>query len=98
MTTYTPTPWELYPMQKDRIGGPDGNLVALTGTKRATMTDWANAAFIVKAVNNFEAMREALKGMLHIQDSVTQGQERELKAEWIPKTRALLASLERSAA
>ena len=56
------------------------------------------AAFIVKAVNNFEAMREALKGMLQIQDSVTQGQERELKAEWIPKARALLTSLERSEA
>ena len=36
-------------------------------------------------------LREVLKGMLAIEDSVTQGLEKELRAKWIPIARAALA-------
>ena len=35
----------------------------------------------------------ALQGMLSIGDSVTQGQERERREEWLPKARAALANI-----
>lgn len=35
-----------------------------------------------------------LRGMVAIHDSVTQGQERELRDEWLPKSRTLLKQLE----
>jgi hypothetical protein len=37
-------------------------------------------------------LAEALRGMLSIEDSVTQGQERERREEWLPKARAALAA------
>jgi hypothetical protein len=36
-------------------------------------------------------MIEALAGLVSIEDSVTQGQERDRREEWIPKARAVLA-------
>jgi hypothetical protein len=34
---------------------------------------------------------KALAGLVSIEDSVTQGQERERREEWIPKARAILS-------
>ena len=47
---------------------------------------------------NSDRLLAALKGMIDIEDSVTQGQERELREKWIPITRALVTEAEREAA
>lgn len=54
------------------------------------VTDHSHVALIAAAPE----LLEALRGMLAIEDSVTQGQERELRAEWLPKARAALAKAE----
>jgi hypothetical protein len=53
----------------------------------------ANARLIAAAPE----LLEALRGMLSIEESVTQGQERERRAEWLPKARAAIAKATRSA-
>ncbi len=73
MTEHTPTPWAYRPREHDDWGwlrGPSGELAAVA--KGAADSDWdahrradtdpygPNAAFIVKAVNNFDALVKAL--------------------------------------
>jgi len=42
-------------------------------------------------LEQIKALQEALAGMISIEESVTMGQERELRAEWLPKAKAALA-------
>ncbi len=41
-----------------------------------------------------EELAEALRGMVSIETSVTQGQEKDRRNEWMPKARALLSRME----
>ena len=43
---------------------------------------------VLDLVARLESAEAALQGMLSIDDSVTQGQERELREQWIPRARA----------
>lgn len=65
---HTPLPWHFYDFMGDGIGylrGPEDNEIAHHGdTCNSPEINKANAAFIVQAVNSFEAMREALKAMV----------------------------------
>jgi hypothetical protein len=82
MTDHTPTPWRVisgddyyiaadaYP--KEFIGhfkGDDtGDYVAYVGNRPKDFGE-ANAAFIVKAVNNHDALVKALEDLLEIEDA-----------------------------
>lgn len=50
--------------------------------------------FLAEAGNIHAELIKALAGMLSIEDSVTQGQERERRLEWVPKSRALLKAVQ----
>ena len=62
---HTPTPWRVDSKYRADIIGADGRDVAetaLSASYRRPLEDqYANAAFIVRACNAHEAMREALK-------------------------------------
>ncbi len=67
---HTPTPWMQYNSVENKwIGNRDtGEIVADKPNVSIRDADarWeANAALIVKAVNSYEAMLKALKGVLH---------------------------------
>ena len=68
---HTPTPWHTEPCQADHgesivICAYGGGVIARIPKDKEGVftkkTDADNAALIVKAVNSYEAMREALKG------------------------------------
>ncbi len=90
---FTPGPWVVRPCyDASRDGGyaeigsanlsGDGDYVALVYAERDT-------AVLAAAPELYEALR----GMLAIHDSVTQGQEKELRDKWIPAARAALAKV-----
>jgi hypothetical protein len=74
--THTPTPWELHHVSNGIELSRHGNAIATVhryGAGRVPEGEqcpWhdyeANAAFIVRAVNSYEAMREALKELEHM--------------------------------
>ena len=68
------------------------------GQMRPEGAQHISPAIAQHAANECERLREinaellaALRGMVAIHDSVTQGQERELKLDWVPKARAAIA-------
>lgn len=82
-----PTPWYVGEMNDNGIRVAP---VADPRNAVAYAFDEDTAAFIVRACNSHDTLVEALRGMLSIEESVTQGQERERRAEWLPKARAAL--------
>lgn len=67
MTEATPRPWKLGPLD-DRVYGPDGTDIALMWADNVPFkTDVANAALIVRCVNNYD---EALALLREAEDYV----------------------------
>lgn len=102
MSAHTKGPW--YWLEADNgedgyggdpltIAGPDNTDLAIVfsdedSTVATTREEAiANARLIAAAPE----LLEALAGMVSIYDSVTSGQERELREEWLPKARAVIA-------
>lgn len=68
MTPHTPTPWEAWPDGPEnrlgyRIAQPGPNVV-LARVDWKALNKEANAAFIIRAVNNHDALVEALRELL----------------------------------
>lgn len=87
--------------QRYKIGGKGPVVMMETATPGhyesiGVLASYEVAGHVVKAVNSFEAMREALEGLIAVEDSVTTKQERELRAEWLPRARAALKLAEES--
>lgn len=89
-TQHTPGPWERignlvrgpYAMgDKDKPG------IMIAECPQSDPDASANARLIATAPE----LLEALRGLLAVHDSVTQGQENELRQVWVPKARAALA-------
>lgn len=97
MNQHTAGPWVVYPET-------DGTEICAVRMERGLPIvqciarvvvgeNWiANGAVLAAAPE----VLEALRGLLAVEDSVTLGQERELRAEWVPKARAALAKASRS--
>ena len=92
-TIHTPGPWKA--VEHKSVTGDD-YIQILAGSwdiahNKYSARNWdeerANAALIAACPD----MLAALEGLLSIESSVTQGQERELREEWIPKARLALA-------
>ncbi len=70
MTEHTPTPWKFVPWHIEEgpsaVRAPDGHLVCSTASD-------ANAAFIVKAVNNHDAFVATLRDFIDILDGAMSG-------------------------
>ena len=60
-TEHTPTPWRVSPNSNSNLLGADNTFIAKLDFKMSY--DEANAALIVRAVNSFEAMKEALENL-----------------------------------
>src|SRR3990172_6515084 len=66
-TKHAPTMWVARGEHVSRIGS-DRTICMVTGDGTTTEEDIANAALIVRAVNSFEAMREALNHVIAMSD------------------------------
>lgn len=77
---FTPGPYE-----------HNGNALHTKNGKCVAVCDGPNRHVNARFLSAAPELYEALAGMLSIEDSVTRGQERERRDEWIPKARAALA-------
>ena len=64
----TPRPWRMGDMFHTVFGPPNGNPAPVMVAQRINNRD--NARLIVRAVNSYDAMREALQGFLDVGMSV----------------------------
>lgn len=85
MSTAAHTPWH-------NGAAPGSKYVFIPGNaKPINAGSIERAEHIVRCVNAHDDLVAALRGMVSIHDSVTMGQERERRVEWLPKARAALA-------
>ena len=89
-TKHTPGPW-MFDATLKGDGSFGGSYIVSNNAKKtwplAEVYREDNARLIAAAPE----LLEAINGLMKIFSSVTQGQEAELRAEWLPKARAAIA-------